>query len=194
MTDPVFSKQERQQLLSIARSAIKATLNQEQRKPLEKDQFPKHLTDELACFVTLTIHGRLRGCIGSLEAFRPLVDDVQDRAIQAAFEDYRFPPLTLSEFDQLQIEISVLTKPENLNYNSPVDLPTKIHPNVDGVILRDGPKRATFLPQVWDQIPSPTEFLSALCSKMGARANLWQTKMLDVATYQVEEFSESITH
>ena len=188
--DPAFSETDRKFLLTLARDSIEAAIQQKARPQLIKQSISQPLLAQLACFVTLTIHGQLRGCIGSLEAFRPLVEDVQDRAIQAALEDYRFPPLTKAEFQQVHIEISVLTKPYNLFYNKPEELPTKIRPMIDGVILQDGGLRATFLPQVWEQIPSPTEFLNHLCQKMGARPNLWQNKMLQVSVYQVEEFSE----
>ena len=186
-----FNRDEKQFLLTLARESIKTALLQEHPRPLDKSAIPPILKKDLACFVTLTIHERLRGCIGSLEAFRPLVDDVRDRAVQAALEDYRFPPLHPDELDKVDIEISVLTKPEKLYYNSPEELPAKLRPHIDGVILRDGGLRATFLPQVWDQITSPEDFLNHLCTKMGAKPNLWRTKLLDVEIYQVDEFSDS---
>ena len=186
-----FNRDEKHYLLALARESIKTALLQEHPKHLDKATIPPILQKDLACFVTLTIHERLRGCIGSLEAFRPLVEDVRDRAVQAALEDYRFPPLQPNELDKVDIEISVLTRPEKLYYNSPEELPAKLRPHIDGVILRDGSLRATFLPQVWEQIPNPEDFLNHLCTKMGAKANHWRTKMLDVEIYQVDEFSDS---
>jgi uncharacterized protein len=132
----------------------------------------------------------LRGCIGSLEAYQSLVADVQEHARQAALEDYRFPPVKAAEIAKLHIEISRLTAAVPLKYENPGDLPGLLHPNEDGVILKDGFRRATFLPQVWEQLPDPNEFLSHLCAKMSAPADLWKRKVLEVSIYHVEEFEE----
>ena len=144
-----------------------------------------------ASFVTLTIEGDLRGCIGTLEAFQPLFRDVQDHALQAALEDYRFPPVTEEELPLISIEISRLTPPVPLPYKNPLDLPKLLKPNLDGVILKDGFRRATFLPQVWEQLPEAGMFLSHLCQKMGSAPDLWRRKVLEVFIYHVEEFSEA---
>lgn len=154
------------------------------------DTLPAALQEHGASFVTLTKSGQLRGCIGTLEAYQPLAQDVQQRAVQAAVEDPRFNPVTPAELPSLEIEISRLTQPEPLLYENPTDLLHLLRPSVDGVILADGYRRATFLPQVWEQLPDAEEFLSHLCLKMGARANLWQTKLLDVQIYQVQEFKQ----
>jgi hypothetical protein len=148
------------------------------------------LCEDGASFVTLTIHGDLRGCIGSLEAHQSLALDVREHAYQAAFEDYRFPPLTKSELPAISIEISHLTVPVDLTYETADELLAALKPGVDGVILQDGFKRATFLPQVWDQLPQAEAFLSHLCAKMGAPADLWRNKKLKVQIYHVEEFHE----
>jgi AmmeMemoRadiSam system protein A len=143
-----------------------------------------------ASFVTLTIQGYLRGCVGALEPYQSLVEDVCEHAVAAAFQDYRFPPLQAEEINNIEIEISYLTKPQTLEYGEPQDLPRKLRPKIDGVVLRDGMRRATFLPQVWEKIPNPENFLEQLCMKMGAPADLWRKKKLDVSVYQVEEFHE----
>jgi AmmeMemoRadiSam system protein A len=103
-------------------------------------------------------------------------------------EDPRFPPLRPEELPAIEIEVSRLTEPVPLHYDRPEDLPKALHPGVDGVILEDGFRRATFLPQVWDELPDPEEFLSHLCMKMGAHPDLWRRKMLNVQVYHVEEF------
>jgi len=188
--DNRLSEHEKDFLLTLARQTIVKAVNH-QSLPTWKDA---DLTDALrqkgASFVTLTMAGNLRGCIGSLEAYQSLVEDVRDHAKQAALEDYRFPPVTNAEIPNLHIEISRLTPSVPLSYHNPGDLPGLLNPDVDGVILKDGIRRATFLPQVWQQLPAPEEFLSHLCQKMGAVSDLWKRKVLEVSIYHVEEFEE----
>ena len=151
---------------------------------------PLHLREAGASFVTLTAHGQLRGCIGVLEPYQSLAQDVREHAVAAALEDPRFPAVTQDELNRIQIEVSRLTRPIPLEYKDSEDLLQKLHPHVHGVILKDGFRRSTFLPQVWEKIPDPAEFLNNLCSKMGASSDLWRRKHLDVLVYQVEEFRE----
>jgi AmmeMemoRadiSam system protein A len=158
--------------------------------PLNLEDYPPKLREPGATFVTLTTGGRLRGCIGALEPYQPLIADVREHAIAAALQDYRFPPVQPEELGSIEIEVSRLTRPQPLPYDGPADLIAKLRPGVDGVILQDGFRRATFLPQVWEKIPAPEQFLSELCLKMGAPADLWRRKPLEVSTYQVEEFHE----
>ena len=186
----VYNQQERKALLELARSSISNAVLSNNVKLADPKTLSENLKTERACFVTLTIHGNLRGCIGSLEAYQPLYQDVQLRAIQAALDDSRFQPLSKQELEQVKIEISVLTEPALLEYDTPDQLPTLLRPHIDGVILQDGNRRATFLPQVWQQLPNKEDFLARLCQKMGASADHWKTKLLQVFTYQVEEFSE----
>ena len=108
----------------------------------------------------------------------------------AALQDYRFPQVRPDELGRIEIEISVLTPRTELDYETPEDLIQKLRPNVDGVVLQDSFRKATFLPQVWEQLPQPEPFLAHLCQKMGAASNLWQKKHLTVFTYQVQEFHE----
>jgi AmmeMemoRadiSam system protein A len=142
--------------------------------------------------VTLTIHDHLRGCIGALQASQPLGLDVQEHAAAAASEDYRFPPVQPQEVDQLVIEISRLSPSRDLDYADADDLLKKLRPGVDGVVLHRGFQRATFLPQVWANVPDPADFLTQLCFKMGAPGDLWRQEHLQVQTYQVEEFKEQV--
>jgi uncharacterized protein len=181
---------ERSALLKIARQALEAAVRSQPFPALDRTELPARFLEPGAVFVTLTREGELRGCIGALEAYQPLVDDVCEHAAAAALQDYRFPQVTAEELAEIEIEISRLTKPTPLTYADAADLLKKLRPNVDGVILRDGWRRATFLPQVWEKIESPEEFLSHLCYKMGASPNLWQHKKLEVSIYQVEEFHE----
>lgn len=185
-----LSADEQQTLLRLAREALESAVRGHPLPPLDQTQLTPILRAEGAAFVTLTVRGQLRGCIGALQPYQPLVEDVREHAVAAGIQDYRFSPVRPSELGQIQIEVSRLTLPQPLPYTNADDLLAKLRPGVDGVILRDGQRRATFLPQVWDQIPEKAEFLSHLCAKMGAASNLWRQKHLEVEIYQVEEFHE----
>ncbi len=186
-----LTPQEGQILLKTVRQAIKNHLNGEVYPPINLDDYPSSLTKKGACFVTLTMHGVLRGCIGSIEASQPLINDVQDRAVGAAFNDPRFPELKLDEYPDLKIEVSRLTPPEKLKYSTHDDLVDKLRPGIDGVILRQNSRRATFLPQVWEGLPDPEQFLGRLCMKMGLDPAAWRDQQLDVEIYQAEKFIEN---
>jgi hypothetical protein len=190
MPNQNLTDDEKNFLLKLARESIVNYINKKSLPKIDMNGLSQTLCENGASFVTLTYKGYLRGCVGALEAYQSLVEDVREHAIAAAFEDYRFPPLRASEVDETQIEISYLTKPEMLNYDDPCDLVNLLRPNIDGVVIRDGSRRATFLPQVWEKIPDPEEFLDQLCIKMGSPANSWRRKKLEVLTYQVEEFHE----
>lgn len=185
-----LSIQDKRLLLSIARRKLEDAFTPS-GFDLSEETIPSHLTQEGASFVTLTIAGRLRGCIGALSAYQPLVQDVCEHVLAAAFQDPRFPSLSVKEMEKVEIEISYLTPPEKLDYQSVEELLEKLTPDVDGVILIDGYRRATYLPQVWEQIPQKELFLSSLCQKMGAASNLWQKKHLEVQIYYAIHFSES---
>jgi len=144
-----------------------------------------------AAFVTLKINGELRGCIGELEARTSLYESVSRNTEQAAFHDPRFHPLRKDELEELEIEISILSEPKLLEYSSPQDLLNKLRPNIDGVIITKDFNCATFLPQVWENIPDKKVFLSELCSKARLRADEWKRGSLKVETYQVELFNYS---
>jgi AmmeMemoRadiSam system protein A len=185
-----LSQENRNVLLKLARQSMTQAVKEKHRLPLDLNAYAPVLQQHGASFVTLTVQGDLRGCIGALEAYQPLVEDVCEHAIAAALEDYRFPPVNASELDSIQIEISRLTQPQALSYLDPNDLVAHLTPGQDGVILKDGLRRATFLPQVWEKLPDPAQFLGNLCEKMGASYFLWQKKKLQVLTYKVEEFHE----
>jgi len=190
MDEDHLTQQEKQALLSIARLALENGVRGESLPPLDLNKFTPRLQADGTSFVTLTINGMLRGCIGSLEPNQSLAEDVREHAIAAALNDYRFPPVRISELPQIEIEVSRLTTSVSLEYDSPEDLLSRLRPGVDGVVIRDGMRRATFLPQVWEKLPDPAEFLDHLCAKMGATPGLWRQKHIDVLIYQVEEFHE----
>lgn len=185
-----LTPEEQKTLLRLAREAMEYAVRGKKLPPLDLASLSPRLREAGASFVTLTIEGQLRGCIGTLEAYQPLAEDVREHAIAAALQDPRFPPVSEDELSRIQIEVSRLTRPLPLEYTDTADLLSKLRPGVDGVILRDGFHRATFLPQVWEKIPDPAAFLHNLCLKMGASPDLWRRKHLDVMTYQVEEFHE----
>lgn len=189
MEDPL-TLEEQNTLLRLARQALESSVKGEALLPLDPSTLPPRLREQGASFVTLTIGGALRGCIGALEPYQSLAQDVREHAVAAAQEDPRFPAVSAPELDRIQIEVSRLTRPVPLPYRDADDLLSRLRPHVDGVILRDAFRRATFLPQVWEKIPDPAEFLSNLCYKMGAEPDLWRKKHLEVLVYQVEEFHE----
>ena len=188
--DDQLTAEEKQTLLRLAREALQAGVAGHRLPALDLQGMTPPLRADGASFITLTIDGHLRGCIGALEPYQPLAEDVREHAVAAALEDPRFPPVSGEELDRIHIEISRLTLPKNLEYTNAQDLLSRLRPHVDGVILRDGFRRATFLPQVWEKIPGKAEFLENLCYKMGVAPDTWQRKHLDVLTYQVEEFEE----
>lgn len=191
MMEDKLTLEEQNVLLRMARDAMERGVKGEKLPPLDDSSLTPRLREEGASFITLTVRGQLRGCIGALEPYQSLAQDVREHAIAAALEDPRFPAVSERELNGIQIEVSRLTRPVPLEYKNADDLLSKLRPHVDGVILRDGFHRATFLPQVWEKIPDPVEFLGNLCYKMGASPDLWREKHLEVLTYQVEEFHES---
>jgi AmmeMemoRadiSam system protein A len=143
-----------------------------------------------ATFVTLFCRGELRGCIGSLRATRDVGLDVRENAVAAAFRDPRFPPLTSDEFEATWVEVSLLSPPESARFDTEDELRARLRPGIDGVSLELDDRRATFLPQVWEALPEPREFLVALKHKAGLPADFWSPR-LNVALYQVTKWKES---
>ncbi|BDY12794.1 AmmeMemoRadiSam system protein A [Hydrogenimonas cancrithermarum] len=177
-------------LLKIARQSIAASfgLTPEVDKEALVAQFPE-LAKEQATFVTLTINGNLRGCIGSIIPHRRLIDDLVANAKAAAFDDPRFSPLTPEEFEKVDIEVSLLTVPHSLEYDDIDDLRRKIRPGVDGVILQLDGRQATFLPQVWEELNDFDHFFAHLCLKAGLPQNCLAYHP-QIFVYQVEKFKE----
>ncbi|MDX8390979.1 MAG: AmmeMemoRadiSam system protein A [Mariprofundaceae bacterium] len=174
-------------LLTLARSAIAGHLNL---------PFDPRITNEIwlnkhrASFVSLHKNSALRGCIGSLAAHRPLIEDVTSNAVAAAFHDPRFTPLTADEFDMINIEVSLLSLPEKLLFANETELLDQLRPHIDGLILAYGNQRATFLPQVWAQLPKAQQFLAHLKQKAGLPPDFWHPD-IEISRYTVEAFSET---
>jgi len=192
MMPDCLSSDEKKNLLVLARQALTLAVNNKPVPPIDITCLTPLLKQNGASFVTLTEDGDLRGCVGALEPIMPLAEDVQYHAVAAALEDYRFPQVRPAEVARIVIEVSRLTLPQTLLYNGPQDLISKLRPDIDGVIINDGHRRATFLPQVWEKLPDPREFLAHLCQKMGAPSDLWERRELQVRIYQVEEFHEPL--
>ncbi|MGD0516256.1 MAG: AmmeMemoRadiSam system protein B [Thermoguttaceae bacterium] len=186
-----FSAGERKFLLELARKTITRVTNGENPPEVDAAAVSENLRSSRACFVTLTKNNDLRGCIGSIFPEEPLCQAVISRARAAALEDPRFKPVRSEELKDIQIEISVLTVPRRLEFKSPEDLMQKLRPGTDGVVLRMGLRQATFLPQVWEQLPDKEDFLDHLAQKAGLSASTWREQGTSVLIYQVEAFKES---
>jgi len=174
-----------QVLLKIARDTIASKFDKNiivDKKKLLSD-YP-FLNELGATFVTLTLNKELRGCIGTLEASHTLLDDLVVNANNAAFHDPRFFELSFEEFKNIDLEVSVLSKPIKLEYENLLDLKSKIKPFIHGVILSDGQRRSTFLPQVWEQLPEFEDFFTHLCYKGNFPENCFSTHP-DVYIYEV---------
>lgn len=185
----VLTQKQGQVLLELARKTLETQLT-EGSAALPSPPDDPALSEKAATFVTLKIAGKLRGCIGSLEPDSPLWEGIRDNAINAGFCDHRFSPLTPEELPAVHLDISILSRAQPLHYENPEDLPAKLRPGVDGVVLRDGPRRATFLPQVWQQLPTSEQFLDHLCLKAGLGRGTWRQRKLEILTYQVQCFEE----
>ena len=182
---PTTDTQLGQVLLAQARKAIADALG------LPAPAAPDHpqLAERGATFVTLTLDGELRGCIGSLNAHRPLGQDVRNNAVSAALRDPRFPPLTAAEFASVQVEVSLLTEPDFIEFRDEADALAQLVPGRDGVIFFNGCQRATFLPQVWEQLPERRQFMAALKQKARLPVDFWGPNVM-IARYQVRKWHE----
>ena len=182
----MFTEEQGRLLTRLARAAIARELGETAAAP----PHPDWLAAPGAVFVTLTEAGNLRGCIGSLEAHRPLGRDVEENARAAAFRDPRFPPLRREELARVRVEVSVLTPATPMAFKDEADALAQLRPGVDGVILEDGWHRATFLPQVWEQLPDVKTFIGHLKQKAGLAADAW-SKQTRLSRYGVEKFKEA---
>jgi AmmeMemoRadiSam system protein A len=175
------------ELLQLARKTLQHRLSNGEIVPETVDP---ELLKKGAAFVTLKLDGKLRGCIGNLVPVSSLWQGVRENALNAALHDHRFKPLMSGELDKVVLDISVLSTPESLAYKGGDDLLQKLRRGIDGVILRKGSKGATFLPQVWKQLPKPEQFLDHLCIKAGLPQAIWREGELEIETYQVQAFHE----
>ena len=181
----MHTETEKQLLLKLASDSIEYGLQNHKIMPTNINEFPENLRGQGASFVTLQINKQLRGCIGSLQTYQPLIKDLVHNAYAAAFSDPRFPPLTQEEFSNIDIHISILSKPEPMQFTSEQNLISQLRPEIDGLILSDNGHRGTFLPSVWESLPEPKLFLSHLKLKAGLPQNYW-SDTLTVQRYTVE--------
>lgn len=182
-----FNPSQQKVMLQIVKDSIARKLDltfETQAIESSKNSSFKWLETPAATFVTLSINGKLRGCIGSLQAHRSLFEDLKSNAVNSAFHDSRFPPLRASEFELLSVHISVLSSPTALKTMSENELLKGLRPNIDGLILEEGAYKATFLPQVWEQLPNPRLFLEHLKQKAGLPKDYWSDQ-IRFYTYQV---------
>lgn len=173
-------------LLELARKSILHGLTHGRSLQVNPGDYPPFFQEWGAAFVTIEKHGKLRGCIGTAEAYRPLVQDVVEHAYNAAFEDPRFKALNQNEFDLLHIEISILTNPEDITFSSESDFLEQVVPGKDGLILEDGYRRSLFLPAVWEKLPDTESFLSHLKQKAGLPAQHWSSTIKFQRFYSFE--------
>jgi len=186
-----FTTGERNILLRIACQSIRSGLQTRQPAAVSVDGIPARLTARRASFVTLHAEEQLRGCIGSLEPRTSLAEDVSFNAYAAAFRDTRFQPLLAEELDALSLEISVLSSPEMLEFDSESSLLGVVRPGIDGLILQEHDLRSTFLPSVWESLPDPARFLDHLKLKAGLPTDYW-SESIRVWRYTTESFGASV--
>ena len=192
MTTMQLTERDGQLLLRLARATLekKFGISSGEQRDLSASLDAEVFREKRGTFVTLTINGTLRGCIGNLAATVSVAESVRCNALYAAFNDHRFAPLTAEELSLVRIELSILTDAVPLAYADQKDLLGKLRPSIDGVILRKGGCSATFLPQVWEQLPDPESFLSHLCCKARLAPDAWRHEHPDIEVYQVQKFKE----
>lgn len=174
-------------LKDIAAAAIEFGLQYDRPPQPDVSHLPASLRETGACFVSIYKQGEFRGCIGTLLAHRPLAEDANENGFSAAFNDPRFAPLTPTEWAHCQLHLSIIAEPQPLFVKDQQDLLNKLKPGVDGVILSAGNKRATFLPQVWEQLPDKQQFIAHLKQKAGLNADEWPVN-LQIQLYQTQSF------
>lgn len=182
----MLEESHKRQLLKLAAASVKYGLEHNKALPVNLSDYAPAMQANRACFVTLSIHQQLRGCIGSLEAVRPLIIDVVENAFAAAFRDPRFNPLQELEYPRLHYHISVLNPPTPMVFSSEADLLAQLRPGIDGLILEDLGRRGTFLPSVWESLPDPNDFLHHLKVKAGLSPAHWSAT-LTAQRYTVED-------
>ena len=185
-----YSNNERNLLLDVARRSIRNGIDHRRALPIRPLEFPTHLRQRRACFVTLRRDGELRGCTGAITARVPLVRCVAEHAYSSAFLDTRFSPLEPEELDGLWVSISVLSEVSPVEFFDEADLVSKIRPCQDGLLIELGRSVGTLLPSVWEHLPEPAAFLRQLKRKAGLAADFWSEE-IKVSRYTTEEFTDS---
>ncbi len=186
-----LTPQQQQQLLQVARESIEYSLGHRHAMPVDADAYDEQLLQQGGSFVTLDKKGALRGCIGTLQPYQPLINDVAEHARAAAFSDPRFPPVGIDEFADIVISVSVLGDPEVINFSDEEDLISQLRPSLDGLILEADGARGTFLPSVWESLPEPRQFLQQLKRKAGLPLDYWSDS-LKISRYTTQSFSEKV--
>ncbi len=189
-----ITEEQGKRLINLARRTIASKLGilDEPDKVIpDNDLADPGFQEKRGTFVTLKIKGQLRGCMGCLTPSETILEGIQRNALNSALKDPRFPALNSVELNQTEIDISILTSPQELEYTGGDNLLEKLRPNIDGVIIKKGLARATFLPQVWEQLPRPEDFLAHLCRKAGLSPDEWKKGELGVSIYQVQYFHEN---
>ena len=176
-------------LLGLARESIDYGFENKSPVPVRLEELPAALAEPAATFTTLRLAGALRGCCGRLEASQPLASDVAHSAFTAAFRDPRFEPLRRHEFVAISLEVSVLTPMESMQVADEADLLAQLQPGVDGLVIAEGWRRATFLPKVWESLPEPQRFLGQLKLKCGLAEDYWSSR-LEFRRYQTMTYVE----
>lgn len=183
-----MTNEQKKKLKALAKNVIASELGFAPSIDAEAEFADPFYHEKRGVFVTLTLHGDLRGCIGNIEPVYPLYEAVMRNAHESAFGDPRFSPLEPEEFEELEIEISVLTVPEKIEYDSSQDLLEKLRPGKDGIVIEKGMYKSTYLPQVWEDIEDKKMFLSSLCMKAGLDPDEWMQGSCDIYKYEVEKF------
>lgn len=187
MSSIKLSVEDQKTCLEVARKSIQQGLLSGEKPDVVTSEYSADLQQKAASFVTLHKNGMLRGCIGALEAYQPLINDVAEHAYAAAFQDPRFPPLGEDEVDLITIDISLIGTAEKINFSSEDDLLEQLRPGVDGLILEYGFNRGTFLPSVWEQLPDKKEFLNHLKAKAGLSPSWWDNAV-NISRYETFSF------
>ena len=177
-------------LLQIARTAISRALHVPGTSAAEVEENMSWLSKPGATFVTLTQWGELRGCIGSLQACDPLIEDVSNNAVSAALYDPRFLPLAADELDTVNLEVSLLSELQSLGFTSEADALAQLRPDIDGIVFEYGPYRSTVCPPVWERLPQPQQFLARLKSKARLSENFW-AEDVKLSRYTVSKWRET---
>ncbi|HSN51879.1 MAG TPA: AmmeMemoRadiSam system protein A [Woeseiaceae bacterium] len=177
------------ELLRLARASIEHGLVHGRPLPVDCDALPRALAETAATFTTVRFEGRLRGCCGTLEAIRPLAEDVSNSAFRAAFRDVRFEPVGEHELGGIHLEVCVLSPLESIPVSREADLLRRLTPGIDGLVIIAEGRRATFLPKVWEMLPDPRQFLRALKTKCGLPETYWSER-LEFRRYHTTSYAE----
>lgn len=181
-------------LLRLARKSLQKKLTPGEVEPLsqsmQKSLTNSSLQQNRGTFVTLYKNNRLRGCMGNILTQNSIVKSIQLNAFRAAFKDPRFPPLTAWELKKVRIELSILSRPRPLSYKNPSGLLEKLRNTQPGVILKKDNSSATYLPQVWEELPRTQNFLNRLCKKAGLSKHAWRKEQIQIFTYRAQHFEE----